>query len=333
MLRPTKIRHYVNVLQDRGIEADRVLEGSGLDVQRLADPDCLVDLPQCKTVVANMIRLTGDQGIGLEMGRHVQMSDFGIIAHAMMSSKTLRQAVGYWIQNSNLSGMLIDIRMLDEPEGWTVVFTETEPLGFIFNFCVEEIVVIGIKLAGLLSAQPVDVVRISLSFPAPLHAALYEETFGCPIQFNAPRSSVTIRSPNFDTLLPSKDEELNEILRRQCSRVMRQISGNSLVSSRLRSLLLSNSGPMPKLEDAAQRMGMSARTLRRHLQHEGTSYQTVVDNFRFDLAAEYLAGDDLAPKEIGFLLGFRDTNAFRRAFKSWSGQTIQDYRKKAIVRH
>lgn len=332
MLRPTKIRFYVNVMQSRGFAAEQVLEGSGLDGQQLADPNCLVNLSQCKTVVANMIRLTGDQGIGLEMGRQVQVSDFGIIVHAIMSAKTLRQAVGYWIQNSNLSGTLIDIRVLDEAEGWTVTFSEIEPLGFIFNFCVEETLVIGTRLAAVLSAQPVDIVGMLLSFPAPLHAPLYQEVFGCPIQFNAPRCSITIRSPHFDTPLPSKDEELNEVLRRQCSRVMRQIAGSSPVSSRLRGLLLGHSGPMPKLEDTAQRLGMSARTLRRHLQQEGTSYQTVVDNFRFDLAAEYLASDDLAAKEIGFLLGFRDTNAFRRAFKAWSGQTIQDYRKRAMAR-
>ena len=327
MLRAVQIRRYVAVMQQRGFAPESVLEGSGLDVSRLADPGFLVDLPECRAVVSNLIRLTGNQGIGLDMGQETQLAEFGIIAHAMMSARTLRQAVHYWLRYSNLAGMLIRITQLDEDESWTVVFSEIEPLGFVYNFCVEEIIVTGIRFAAILSGQEVDIARICLSYPAPLHAQVYADTFGCPIQFNAPRSSVTIRKPHFDVALSTRDEELNEALIRQCSRVMRQIAGNRPVSTRLRALLLQHAAPPPKLEEAAHLLGISARSLRRHLVHESTSYQRVGDEFRLDLAREYLKTDELVPKEIGFLLGFRDTNAFRRAFKTWSGLTIQEYRR------
>ncbi len=65
---------------------------------------------------------------------------------------------------------------------------------------------------------------------------------------------------------------------------------------------------------------MSPRTLRRHLGAEATSYQAVLDELRCDLAREYLA-TGLKPKEISHLLGYRHTNAFRLAFKAWTGQT------------
>lgn len=327
MLRSNQLRHYLAVMQSLGFSAEAVLDGTGLEAARLQDPNCLVELPQCKLVVSNLIRLTGDQGIGLRMAQDMNMADFGIIAHAMLSARTLREAVTYWIRYRNLAGMLINFSQVDEPEGWTVEFTESEPLGFVYNFCVEEILVTGIKIASLLTQRTVKVHRIQLSFPAPLHAELYRRYFDCPVHFNSSRSSITVSQPHFDCPLPSRDEELNEILSRRCNRMSRQIGDQKIYTTRVRALLMARSSTIPSHEEAARLLGVSTRSLRRYLLEEGTHYQGLVDQFRFDLAAEYFEAGDLSTKEVGYLLGFRDTNAFRRAFKTWSGTTVESFKR------
>ncbi len=70
---------------------------------------------------------------------------------------------------------------------------------------------------------------------------------------------------------------------------------------------------------------MSARTLRRHLRNEGTTFQQVLDEFRRDLAREYLHTGAISVKEIAYLLGFSSEGNFRRAFKSWVGETVGQY--------
>jgi AraC-like DNA-binding protein len=327
MLRPVKLRYYVDAMQARGFAPRQVLRGSGMDMRQLSSPDALVNLHQCQVVVANMIRLTGDQAVGFDMGSRMQLADFGIIAHAMISARTLRQAINYWLQYSNLVGMLIRLTLLEQANrSWSVVFTATEPMGFIYNFCVEEILVAGVKLGTALSGEPLRVKELRLSYPAPLHADLYAQHFQCPVHFNAERSSITVLSPRIDAPMPGNDDELNAVYRRHCSRMLRQVSGPDPVTARVRGMLLRRSAAIPGLEEAAVELGMSDRSLRRHLQQEGTSYQQLVNRFRYDLAGEYLSGDHLSPKEVGYLLGFSDTNAFRRAFRSWSGQTISAFR-------
>jgi AraC-like DNA-binding protein len=187
----------------------------------------------------------------------------------------------------------------------------------------------GTRLGSQLVGGPLDVREVRLSYPAPLHAAHYRRHFDCPVHFNAARSSITVRSPSIDTVLPSNDAELNEVYRRHCSRVLREIGGGNPLESRLRNLFLLSKGAVPDLAASARELGLSARTLRRHLADEGTSYQKLANQVRFDLATEYLRADHLSPKEVGDLLGFRDTNAFRRAFKAWSGKTIQEFRTNA----
>ena len=83
----------------------------------------------------------------------------------------------------------------------------------------------------------------------------------------------------------------------------------------------------------ARLLGMSARTLRRHLQDEGHSYQTLARDFRADLAREYLASTNMTAKEVAYFLGFDDVHYFRQAFKSWTGQTVNEYRLSASSRN
>src|SRR5690606_41177337 len=95
--------------------------------------------------------------------------------------------------------------------------------------------------------------------------------------------------------------------------------------SRLRSMFLQKSDRLPDMAEAARELGLSVRTLRRRLLDESTSYQVLLDRFRCDLAMEYLKSGHMTPKEVGYLLGFRHPTTFRRAFRTWTGQTVGEF--------
>jgi AraC-like DNA-binding protein len=79
------------------------------------------------------------------------------------------------------------------------------------------------------------------------------------------------------------------------------------------------------LNAAGLALAMSSSTLRRQLESSGQSYQGIKDEFRFDLAGEYLRSGHMAPKQVAYLLGFTSPSAFSRAFKGWSGQTVGQF--------
>jgi AraC-like DNA-binding protein len=84
---------------------------------------------------------------------------------------------------------------------------------------------------------------------------------------------------------------------------------------------------VPKLEQIARSLGLSARSLHRRLADEGLSYQSLTDDTRRDLAEGMLAEDQHSLSEIAFLTGFSEQSAFTRAFKRWTGVTPAQYRK------
>ena len=328
MFRPVKIRQYLALMKAKGHAADAVLAGSGVNQEMLASTDFLMDINQSKAIVANMIALTGDQGIGLEIGRQTELVDLGLVGYLMMSSQTAGEATQYWINYRNaLIGMLIDLRLeQSSPDDWSLTFTESVPLGFIYNFCVEEQLVMICKLGGELTASSPVMKQLELSYPMPSHHALYKNHFKGPIKFNAPSTRISFSSPRLDQPLRGNDKDFNELCARQCDLLLRQIGQQSPVVFKIKNILMRSRGRIQTIETVAAKLNISPRTLRRHLQDEGFSYQQLLNEFRIDMAKEYLRSVSITTKEIAYLLGFKDTNSFRRWFKSWSGKTVQEYR-------
>ena len=72
--------------------------------------------------------------------------------------------------------------------------------------------------------------------------------------------------------------------------------------------------------------GHLARTLRRKLLVEHTSFQRIVSEVRRDLALYYLRETSLPTKQVAFSLGYSTVSNFHRAFKEWTGQRISAMR-------
>lgn len=329
MFRPVKIRHYVAFMEARGHAAPEVLAGSGLDAEQLQNPACLVDLHQYQAVVANMIRLSGNQGIGFEIGAEAEIADFGIVGHGMMSSRTARDALALWMRYSNsLVGTLLTLELHEHGKGaWSLRIAELRPMGFVYNFVVEEILMIARTIGAALTKKPFIPAAVELSYPAPAHQALYAQQLLCEAHFNCRQTRIRFDEAHLDLPVRGFDEEFNLICLQHCKQIMRQISADSPLASRIRNLLLAKGAGIPGLSAIARELGTSDRTLRRQLQEEGISYKALVNELRKDLAREYLKTSRLTAKETAYLLGFKDTNAFRRAFKVWTGQTIHEFRE------
>jgi len=76
----------------------------------------------------------------------------------------------------------------------------------------------------------------------------------------------------------------------------------------------------------AAKLGLSQRTSARRLALEGTTFSSVLESLRGDLAKQYLSDPDLSISRIAWLLGYQEVSAFTHAFKRWSGRTPREAR-------
>ena len=80
-------------------------------------------------------------------------------------------------------------------------------------------------------------------------------------------------------------------------------------------------------DDVARAMHMSARTLQRRLEAEGTTFSEVQDGAREQLARQLVADLGLGLAEIADRVGFADLATFTRAFKRWTGSPPGQFRR------
>ena len=101
------------------------------------------------------------------------------------------------------------------------------------------------------------------------------------------------------------------------------------MSARVRSVLteLLPSGTIA-IDDVADVLGITKRTLQRKLAGENTTFQKQLNNTREILALHYIKHTDMNVNDIAYLLGYMETNSFLRAFTVWTGMSFKEYKKK-----
>lgn len=93
-------------------------------------------------------------------------------------------------------------------------------------------------------------------------------------------------------------------------------------------LLSNNPGePEPDAVAIAAHLGVSIRSLQRHLKAEGTSLQELKSRAQLLKTVVLLRRFDLPVKRVAHLAGYQDESSFSRAFRRWTGQSPAEFRR------
>jgi AraC-like DNA-binding protein len=78
------------------------------------------------------------------------------------------------------------------------------------------------------------------------------------------------------------------------------------------------------LVDVASKLKISERTLKRELANSNTTYSSLLQSKKFELAKK-LIDSNRNIQEISDLLGYSHISAFSRAFFGWTGKKPSEY--------
>lgn len=179
-----------------------------------------------------------------------------------------------------------------------------------------------LRLARLATREPVKALRVAIpELPPRAFARRYESFFGAPVQHGT-NPSITFAA--VDALRPflTVNEGMWRVFEPDLRRRLSELDATATTAERVHAVLLELlPGNAATIENTAERLGMSKRTLQRRLEDEGENFRALVNATRESLARHYLGNTKLSGGEIAFLLGFEDPNSFYRAFQDWTGQT------------
>lgn len=97
---------------------------------------------------------------------------------------------------------------------------------------------------------------------------------------------------------------------------------------RVRDLLRAAMPATLSLDDIAGQLHLSPRTIHRRLENEGSSFRTIKDALRRDMALARLTKTRDPIAQVAADLGYTDASAFYRAFVEWTGMAPVHYRRR-----
>jgi AraC-like DNA-binding protein len=324
----TTFRALLGYVPGLGIDLEAALRGTGVDLRSIEHPRSTIESGALRTLIHNLLEVSGQPDLGLVLGLRARISDFGLFGYAMMSCPTLGDAARLGMRFWGTTGSEVTF---EEIETETTLYWrphEAFPLGDLWQFACERWVaaVIGFSVYNTgAAALPYD---IELDYPPPDHAERYFQLLRRPVRFGCEVTQLSFPKSALSTPSRFSRRETSELFARQCEALARTRGGEDAIVTRLREVVVRSAGRFPSLDEAAAEVGVSGRTLRRRLREQGQTFQSVLDSTRADLALQYLTSTDLTVQEVAALVGYSEANNFARAFRKWTGRTASEVRRR-----
>lgn len=329
-IKPIKIAFYVRCMEKFGFTPAEVLSGTNLTKEKLKDRFLNIEVSDYIIVVSNMLRLTDCEHLPFLLGEELTPGDLGVLGSAVAASRNTIEAVKLWKKyNSLFFGNLF---YADEREYNGIHWYEYNPrvslLPQLLQFFMEEKINIDWKVFREFNGSKIRCLHYCFSYPEPAHRQLYEKLLRSPVTFNMDRIKYTFEYniEHFTAPFPRAEPETLKICEAYLADEMNVTNLNTTLSTKTRILIEESMPKIPTFEEIAENLCLSPRTYSRYLEKESTNYQAIVAEVRKKTAMNYLTTTTLSAGEIAQILGFLDTSSLRRAFKSWTGQTISEFR-------
>ena len=310
----------IDLLAEQGISKTQLLENTGLEGFDLSTAQ-FFSAGQSDEICSKAVALSGDRLLGIKLGVRLDMVSLGILGYALMTSATVDDVLKLLVRYKR--ALLPSMRIELIPGEGSVELRSAAPhLPQALEQFYKDALYAGLVTnLNLLTDNHAAAAILELNYGQPEDKAFYESVFGSKILFNSSRCGLTFDAECLAVTISTSDAVAQDVFRRECDRILASDSYSGAVSDRVKQLLLLSRSEFPTAAAVAQQMYMSESTLQRRLAKEGSRFQQLLDQVRYRLALEYLAGTDLPASEIAALLGFNNSANFRRSFKRWSGTT------------
>ncbi len=308
-----------------GVARARLLRGTGLTVERLADPAAQVAWASERALVGNLLAAHDDPALGLRAGEAYHLSAFGLLGAAVAEAPTGRDVIRLFVEHVAHTYTPFEVTLVDDGGHGRVCFLGGRDLGPLRRFYLDRDLAFSVAIARTLlpGAWRQLVTGVDLDYPAPPEAARYRAALGVPVRFGQPVAALRVESGR-DIRRDGASALALRVLEGQLRGERRAAARDDALPARLRRRLattLAARAVLPTLEDLAGDEGQTSRTLRRRLAAAGVSYRALVEDVRRDLAAHYLIEQGLPIAEVAARLAYAEPAAFIRAFRRWHGTT------------
>ncbi|OGQ52694.1 MAG: AraC family transcriptional regulator [Deltaproteobacteria bacterium RIFCSPLOWO2_02_FULL_53_8] len=317
--------HFIRIHHGEDVAA-QALANAAIPQLLLIQPDARLTRQQYVALYRTVAATLDDEMLGL-WSRPIRSGTLKYLMLSLLDAPTVLVALNRFVRFWNLllddyrlqistKNNLVRLALVERMPG-----TQVTPLGH------ELMMKLIHGIASWLLGREISLHRIEFSFARPRHVEDYAFLYPGEVHFNAGMTSIYFLYQDCAELFKREKHELWAFLKRAPEDWTFSAFHRGSITAKTREYLEKNIAQSATIQNLAQALHTSVRTLNRRFAEEGTHFQLVKDGLRRDIAVHRLTNSNTDVAALAFDLGFSDATGFCRAFKHWTGSSPTDYRK------
>ena len=305
-----------------------LLKNTHIDPARLTDPSETVSNREELTFYQNLLDVSKDPNIYLKAGLTLNIGAYGLWGLALLSSPTIGKAIEFGLQYIAFSYTYNHIEFFSDKNTSRLIITSPQDLDSLKKPMVERDIsaIYMIFTALLQNNHPLHHIRVSWKRSNNNESALYQQLFHCPVTFECSVNEVVFDRALVDHELPQKNPLTMKLCQQHLDQQLPTIKIDDNISAQIEQYLIRTPTFKANVHDCAQELNISARHLNRLLSNDGVSFKILLDQFKRNLAEQYLSQTTMKLEEIAERIGYSDAASFSHAFKRWTGLSPRKFR-------
>lgn len=329
-------RYYIKLIElliNRNIPIEDFFKENNIDLnQILFKNDISLPITHVEKIVEFCLKFQKNRDLAFELGNSLHLTSHNLVGYAILTSETLEHALTlvtkYFclIMPSFRASLYINhdksLELTIEPS-----FLMNQ---IIVNFHLEVIAVALHKNINELINQSNYLYHTFLSIPQPSHLSKFNNLKGVNFYFN------TLYKPSLKAIfshellackLPLADEITLKAVELKCQQQMKEITNSQDIDEWIHMILM-NSQHLLTLDEIANLLNISSKTLQRSLNKKNIDFRSLRKNIMLVKAKQQLVNTQKNITEIAHELGYSSSSNFSRAFKLSMGMTPEEFRFK-----
>ncbi len=328
LVRSAALTYLTELAAACGLEAHALVAGVGLPPRCLVDPDLKVPA----RLVARLLETAAAQGhepaFGLRLAASRRLSNLGPLALLVRDAPTLRRALEILMHHIHVHNEAVSVQV-DEYGGLVAIRTELAPEGAgSLRQATELVVGVTSRLLQVLLGVQWQPRLVCFTHAAPASLKVHQRVLGPAVEFGHEFNGIVCNAADLDAPNPAADPVM---ARYSQGLLAPALARSAHFADRVRQLivLLLPRG-LCRVEVVAQHLGVDRRTVHRRLDAEGTSFSTLLEGERRELAQRYVDDTERALTDVAAQLGFAAPSAFSRWYAASFGVAARQRRAAAL---
>lgn len=316
----------LDVTRRWGVSDEDLLAEHALTREQLTSPTVRIPMAVMNRIYEQALALTEEPALPFYIGMQMKLSSHGFIGFAAMTADTVAQALELVERFISLRIMGFALRLTRDGERASIHLDTGLTLQPLRDGAVAALMIGLGQMAQVITGQTLfGMAEIDIPYNARYES--FRHIIPAQISFDRPGNVIHFEASYLDLPLVMADSHSMQLAVEQCERELMALGLNNRFIMQVRQLMKKQPQGFHSLEEVADLLHMSERTLKRQLAHEGTTFSDILEDMRRQAAIELLERGEESVERIADSLGYSDVANFSRAFKRWTGASPAQYRR------